>query len=74
MAGKTHNLQVDSRTVIDVKCRVRYLSFSAHADAKGILQLIQQCQPRHVMLVHGEKSKMEFLKQKITRTYGLAVS
>jgi Cft2 family RNA processing exonuclease len=37
---------------------VRHLSFSAHADAKGILQLIRHCEPRAVMLVHGEKNKM----------------
>ena len=43
--------------------QVRYLSFSAHADAKGIMGLIQQCAPPHVMLVHGEHQKMEFLFQ-----------
>jgi len=31
------------------------MSFSAHADAKGILQLIKHVQPKNVMLVHGEK-------------------
>jgi integrator complex subunit 11 len=44
---------------------VRYLSFSAHADAKGIMSLIQQCAPAHVMLVHGEHQKMEFLSKKV---------
>lgn len=44
---------------------VEYMSFSAHADAKGIMQLIQNCEPRNVMLVHGEAAKMEFLKEKI---------
>jgi integrator complex subunit 11 len=44
---------------------VEYMSFSAHADAKGIMQLIQNCEPRNVMLVHGEAAKMEFLKDKI---------
>lgn len=41
------------------------MSFSAHADAKGIMQLIRHCEPRNVMLVHGENTKMDFLKQKI---------
>ena len=41
---------------------VQYMSFSAHADAKGIMQLISYCEPRNVMLVHGEAEKMEFLK------------
>ena len=51
-------IEVDKKTVIDVKCDVVNLSFSAHADAKGIIQLIQQAEPRNVMLVHGEKGKM----------------
>ena len=41
------------------------MSFSAHADAKGIMQLIQYCQPKNVLLVHGEGKKMDFLKQQI---------
>ena len=44
---------------------VEYMSFSAHADAKGIMQLIRYCEPRNVMLVHGEAAKMEFLCNKI---------
>ena len=43
----------------------QYMSFSAHADAKGIMQLIQYCEPQNVLLVHGEGAKMEFLKHKI---------
>ena len=49
---------------------VQYMSFSAHADAKGIMQLIRQCQPKNVMLVHGEAIKMEFLKKKISQEFG----
>ena len=29
------------------------------------MQLISYCEPRNVMLVHGEMVKMQFLKQKI---------
>ncbi len=49
----------------------QYMSFSAHADAKGIMQLIQYCEPQNVLLVHGEGVKMEFLKQKIQQEYGI---
>jgi integrator complex subunit 11 len=44
---------------------------SAHADAKGILQLIRMAQPAHVMLVHGEAHKMEFLQQRIETEFGV---
>lgn len=56
---------------LEVKMKVEYLSFSAHADAKGIMQLISHCEPRNVMLVHGEKAKMEFLRNKIKKEFGM---
>lgn len=47
------------------------MSFSAHADAKGIMQLIRQCEPKNVILVHGEGAKMEFLRQQVTKEFGI---
>lgn len=47
--------------------QVQYMSFSAHADAKGIMQLIRMCDPGNVLLVHGESVKMDFLKSKINK-------
>eukprot|EP00873_Tetraselmis_striata_P036643 jgi/Tetstr1/456907/TSEL_043577.t1 len=73
MAPGTKAIDLDKRTKLTVACKVRYLSFSAHADAKGIMRLVQQCGPRHVMLVHGEKAKMEFLSEKISKTFKLRV-
>ncbi|XP_023931295.1 integrator complex subunit 11-like, partial [Lingula anatina] len=63
-------LELENRQTVDVKLSVQYMSFSAHADAKGIMQLIQQCEPKNVMLVHGEAGKMEFLKKKIFQEFG----
>jgi len=62
-------IELDKKNSIDVKLSVQHLSFSAHADASGIMQLIRQCEPANVMLVHGEASKMEFLKQKIQQEF-----
>lgn len=64
-------IELDNRQIVEVKLSVQYMSFSAHADAKGIMQLIRQCEPKNVVLVHGEASKMEFLKQKITQEFGV---
>ncbi|XP_072045044.1 integrator complex subunit 11-like isoform X2 [Amphiura filiformis] len=64
-------IEMENRQVIEVKLSVQYMSFSAHADAKGIMQLIRQCEPRNVLLVHGEAMKMEFLKNKITQEFGI---
>lgn len=46
--------------------QIQHLSFSAHTDAKGILDLVRHVAPRNVVLVHGEKPKMAILKKKIS--------
>ncbi|KAJ3032938.1 Integrator complex subunit 11, partial [Rhizophlyctis rosea] len=66
LAGEKQ-IDVDKFTRLNVNCGVENLSFSAHADAKGIMQLVRMCEPRNVMLVHGERGKMEFLKGRIER-------
>ncbi|KAK3599140.1 hypothetical protein CHS0354_016403 [Potamilus streckersoni] len=64
-------LEMENKQVLEVKLKVEYMSFSAHADAKGIMQLISWCEPRSVLLVHGEAAKMEFLKRKIQQEFGI---
>uniref|UniRef100_A0A3P8XIZ7 Integrator complex subunit 11 n=1 Tax=Esox lucius TaxID=8010 RepID=A0A3P8XIZ7_ESOLU len=56
---------------LEVKLQVEYMSFSAHADAKGIMQLIRMAEPRNMLLVHGEAKKMEFLKDKIEQEFSI---
>jgi len=53
---------------------IQYLSFSAHADAKGIMQLIRHCEPKNILLVHGEAAKMDFLRKKIEQEFGTFMS
>jgi integrator complex subunit 11 len=64
LAGE-EKIELDERTTIDVRLKIKHLSFSAHADAMGILQLIRQCQPENIMLVHGEAGKMYVLKSNL---------
>ncbi|OZJ05629.1 hypothetical protein BZG36_01524 [Bifiguratus adelaidae] len=64
-------INVDAFTRIDVNLTVANLSFSAHADAKGIVNLIQQLEPKHVVLVHGEQHQMDYLKPKIYSELGI---
>uniref|UniRef100_A0A1B6MGT3 Integrator complex subunit 11 n=1 Tax=Graphocephala atropunctata TaxID=36148 RepID=A0A1B6MGT3_9HEMI len=64
-------IEFENRQIVEVKMAVEYMSFSAHADAKGIMQLIQYCEPRNVMLVHGEAVKMHFLRDKIKQEFNL---
>ncbi|MFH4979065.1 hypothetical protein AB6A40_005774 [Gnathostoma spinigerum] len=65
-------IEIDGK-MMDINLGVEYMSFSAHADAKGIMQLIRDCQPRSVMFVHGENAKMEFLKEKVEQEFNLKV-
>ncbi|XP_023690949.1 integrator complex subunit 11 [Paramormyrops kingsleyae] len=65
-------LEMEGRTTLEVKLQVEYMSFSAHADAKGIMQLIRMAEPRSVLLVHGEAKKMEFLKDKIEQEFSVS--
>ncbi|KAK6635420.1 Integrator complex subunit 11 [Polyplax serrata] len=64
-------VEFENRQIVEVKMSVQYMSFSAHADAKGIMQLIQYCEPKNVLLVHGEANKMEFLRDKIKQEFNL---
>lgn len=58
-------VEFENKQIVEVNMRVEYMSFSAHADSKGIMGLIQMCEPRNVLLVHGEALKMRYLKTKI---------
>uniref|UniRef100_T1IM30 Uncharacterized protein n=1 Tax=Strigamia maritima TaxID=126957 RepID=T1IM30_STRMM len=53
--NEAKRVECEERKVIDVKMSVQY----------------RQCEPRNVVLVHGEESKMDFLKQKITRQFAI---
>jgi integrator complex subunit 11 len=61
-------IEIDKK-LVNIRLSVQYMSFSAHADAKGIMQLIELAKPKNVLLVHGEAAKMEFLKQKINEEF-----
>ncbi|KAJ2779611.1 Integrator complex subunit 11 [Coemansia javaensis] len=63
-------VDVDQYTQVNVNIDVQNLSFSAHADAKGIMELIRQASPRNVVLVHGEKSRMTSFKSKVMGEFG----
>uniref|UniRef100_A0A1X7U0J0 Integrator complex subunit 11 n=1 Tax=Amphimedon queenslandica TaxID=400682 RepID=A0A1X7U0J0_AMPQE len=66
----TKKIEIDKK-LVNIRLSVQYMSFSAHADAKGIMQLIQLAEPKNVLLVHGEAAKMEFLRQKINEEFGI---
>jgi integrator complex subunit 11 len=50
--------------------QIHQLAFSPHTDSKGIMDLIEFLSPKHVILVHGEKPSMAFLKERIESELG----
>ncbi|GLI59847.1 hypothetical protein VaNZ11_001835 [Volvox africanus] len=56
---------------VEVRCRIKMLAFSAHADLRGLLGLVRRCAPRAVVLVHGQREPMEFLRGRIENHLGI---
>lgn len=53
---------------VEVNCEVYYMSFSAHADAKGILSLIKNASPKNLVLVHGDVEVMKRFQKTVEST------
>jgi hypothetical protein len=70
LAGQK-DIDIDRFNKVTVNMQIKHLSFSAHADAKGIMALIQMAEAKNVMLVHGEKMKMALLKKRIESELGI---
>lgn len=51
------------------KCKVEYISFSAHADYRQISEFVRALHPPQIVLVHGEANEMLKLKQGLTDQY-----
>uniref|UniRef100_A0ACD5Y2D1 Uncharacterized protein n=1 Tax=Avena sativa TaxID=4498 RepID=A0ACD5Y2D1_AVESA len=71
MSGKPTKIDLDKDTHVDVRCQIHQLSFSPHTDSKGIMDLTEFLSPSHVILVHGEKPQMAFLKGRIESELGM---
>ena len=56
LTNESTTVTIDGQEV-PVKCKAMNMPFSAHADARGILRLIQQLSPQAVVLVHGDYEK-----------------
>jgi integrator complex subunit 11 len=50
------------KKVYEVKMSIQNVSFSAHADAKGIINLLRNVDPDEIVFVHGDKHKMTVFK------------
>jgi integrator complex subunit 11 len=55
----------------DVRCEIQTISFSAHSDHRGILQVLRWVHPDNVVLVHGEEERMRGLMQEVQNSLGV---
>ena len=62
----------DDAPLFQVRSRIETISFSAHADRRGLEWLIGQVGPRNVALVHGYKEKMLSFRPKIVKRFGIS--
>lgn len=54
---------------LKINCSIEYISFSAHTDYKQTSQFIRALKPAHIILVHGEQTEMQKLKDALIRQY-----
>ncbi len=63
-------IEIDKQN-IEVNCEVYYMSFSAHADAKGILSLVKNASPKNLVLVHGDVEVMKKFQKTVETTLNI---
>lgn len=54
---------------VKVNCSIEYISFSAHTDFRQTTQFVRSLKPAHIILVHGEQTEMQKLKDALIRQY-----
>ncbi len=67
--GETNELSIGGK-LVEVKSSVAKYALSAHADANEIAGLIEQINPRQIVLVHGEGQSRPQLSEMLRRVGG----
>ena len=56
-------------SVVEVKCNIQRFHLSAHSDQQQIVSMIKRANPKAIALVHGERSAMQALREKLYKQY-----
>ncbi|XP_055848225.1 integrator complex subunit 11 isoform X3 [Episyrphus balteatus] len=62
-------VKISYNEVVKVQLKVVQMNFDAVADAKGIFQLIEACDPKNILLAHGKPDRLPILKKEISDKY-----
>lgn len=65
-------IEIDYREY-EVNMKVESISFSAHADAKGIINLIREVNAENIVFVHGDREKMKVFEEVVKEQLGKPV-
>lgn len=60
-------------TLPKAQCKIVNYSLSAHADAKGLFQLVRRLKAKHVILIHGEFPAMAQLQRLLSSDLNIQV-
>jgi integrator complex subunit 11 len=63
----------DDGVGMNIRCSLVNMSFSAHADARGITRTVRRLEPRVVMLVHGNEAKIKAFQPILFEALGASV-
>lgn len=69
----TLSSQIVDDATVEMKCKTHNMPFSGHADAYGIRKIIRTLRPDAVMLMHGDKKKMEAFKIVLSNDFRIPV-
>jgi integrator complex subunit 11 len=61
----------DSGESMNIRCTLLNMSFSAHADARGITRTVRRLNPRSIMLVHGNEAKIKEFQPLLREALGV---
>jgi len=70
LKSKKEVVNIDGKDY-NVRCEVTSMSFSAHTDNRGIMQVLKWVNPENVVLVHGEYKRMVGLSQEVQEKLGV---
>jgi integrator complex subunit 11 len=63
----------DSGEGMDIRCTLLNMSYSAHADARGITRTVRRLNPRAVMLVHGHEENIKAFQPLLREALGASI-
>lgn len=69
LVEKGHIIDPDTRKKTTVQAGVKQYDFSAHADQKGLLEIVERVKPKDVILMHGSPEATTAMEEKLEGKY-----